>query len=356
MTFDRIICADVLAGLRELPDECVQTVVTSPPYWGLRDYGVAGQIGAEPTIDEYVARLVEVFREVRRVLRDDGTLWLNLGDSYASAWPCHRVNAIGNGSLPNGKREARASNLSGRLKEKDLVGQPWRVAFALQADGWWLRSEIIWHKPNPMPESVTDRPTKSHEQIFLLTKAATYFYDAEAVRERANEITGRKASFRNGGIYTHGRSRDNSGDKTLETHGAGESGTGRNLRSVWTISTQAYPEAHFATFPEAIPKRCILAGTSAKGACAECGAPWEREIVGKNFPDVVLRTTGWRPTCDHGATPVPCLVLDPFAGSGTTLAVAQGLARSYVGIEVNPEYVKLAEKRIGAETPGLSLS
>jgi DNA modification methylase len=182
-----IHCGDALTVLRTMGTGFVNCCVTSPPYWGLRDYGVAGQIGLERTPEEYIARMVEVLSEVRRVLRDDGTLWLNIGDSYCSAWPCQRRNEIGAGSLENGKREARPPRLPSGMKEKDLVGIPWALAFALRADGWYLRSEIIWAKPNPMPESVTDRPTKAHGQIFLLAKSERYFYDAKAIQEPSTQ-------------------------------------------------------------------------------------------------------------------------------------------------------------------------
>src|SRR4029453_11781386 len=183
----RLLVGDCRELLPTLLAQSVHCVVTSPPYFGLRDYGTAGQIGLEASLEDYITTLVEVFREVRRVLRDDGTCWLNLGDSYASAWPCNRRNVVGNGSLPNGKREARPPRLPGGLKEKDLMMVPARVALALQADGWYLRSDIIWAKKAPMPESVTDRPTSAHEHVFLLTKKARYFYDAEAVKESPAE-------------------------------------------------------------------------------------------------------------------------------------------------------------------------
>jgi len=269
----KMLEGDTRDRLADLEAESVQTVVTSPPYWGLRDYGVDGQLGLEATLDEYVANLVAVFREVRRVLRDDGTVWLNLGDSYAG------------------------------LKPKDLCGTPWRVAFALQADGWWLRQEIIWHKPNPMPESVKDRCTRGHEQVFMLTQKARYFYDADAIREadagtdHARTVLEGQPSLEpsNGLLPTH------SGLRKAE----GRKGAGRNKRSVWTVATQPYSEAHFATFPPKLIEPCILAGSR------------------------------------EGDT-----VLDPFAGSGTTLMVALRHNRSALGIELNPEYVRLAERRI----------
>lgn len=232
----RLYHGDVLEVLRQLEPGSVQTCVTSPPYWGLRDYGEPGQLGLEPTPGEYVARMVQVFREVRRVLRDDGTLWLNLSDSYAAArggtyQPAETLAGGIGGKMPNGETTNRGRNggyspardaQAIGLKHKDLVGIPWRVAFALQQDGWYLRSDIIWAKPNPMPESVTDRPTKSHEYLFLLTKSPRYFYAADAIRET----------------------------------------TDANARSVWTITTKPYAGAHFATFPPELPARCIKAGTT----------------------------------------------------------------------------------------------
>jgi DNA modification methylase len=308
MTSDRsgrnwkLLIGDCRDRLADQPEGSVQTCVTSPPYWGLRDYGVDGQIGLEETPDAFLAELVDVFRSVWRVLRDDGTLWVNMGDSYnANQGSGFDTNRDG------GRRKAEAATrkLKSGLKPKDLCGIPWRLAFALQADGWYLRSDIIWSKPNPMPESVTDRPTKAHEYVFLMTKRPRYFYDADAVREKAGETTRSAKSFRDGGVYTNNRSKDNSGDKKKATHGDGPDGNGRNRRTVWTIATQPYSEAHFATFPEALVVPCVLAGSR------------------------------------EGDT-----VLDPFAGSGTTGKVAVELGREFVGCELNPEYADLAAKRI----------
>ena len=352
-----ILCGDALTELRKLADESVNCCVTSPPYWGLRDYGTAkwegggsecdhlagplassksglhdgagcsesekvrtggmpfrevcgkcgahridSQLGLEKTPEEYVAKMVEVFREVRRVLRDDGTLWLNLGDSYAS-------QPAGN-KIPSGFSQTRPSRRTGDgnqetvrlpqkrfgLKPKDLVGIPWRVAFALQADGWWLRQDIIWAKPNPMPESVRDRCTKAHEYIFMLTKSARYWYDAEAVKEVGAE----KPRKKEGGAGESAVDRKSRGhDNCMGTDGT------RNRRSVWTITTKPYAEAHFATFPPEIPELCIKTG------------------------------------CPKGGK-----VLDPFFGAGTTGLVAMRLGREFIGIELNEKYCEMARKRI----------
>jgi len=388
--------------------------VTSPPYWGLRDYGTAqweggdagcdhlrpplggdgktsglnakfagdgtfdgkqhprlqqygtdcgkcgarridSQLGLERTPEEYVAKMVEVFREVRRVLRKDGTLWLNLGDSYAG----FKDDPI--------------------IKPKDLVGIPWRVAFALQADGWYLRSDVIWAKPNPMPESVTDRPTKSHEYLFLLSKSPKYYFDQEAVREDSiypSDDRKFRASPDQKRFPTESVAGIRSGSQTYPV---------RNIRTVWTIATQPFPEAHFATFPEKLVEPCIKAGTSEKGCCATCGAGWRRvmgeakrtipagawvdhsrdAIVGSSRNSLggqkewdafeSAPTIGWQSCrCDLKAAPVPCLVLDPFAGSGTVGVVALRLGRSFVGIELKPEYCEMARRRIYDDAPLLN--
>jgi DNA modification methylase len=343
-----------------LADGVVHCVVTSPPYWNLRDYGIAGQIGLETTIEAYVAAMVEVGREVRRVLRDDGSFWLNLGDSYASQegpepkqtkW---KVNGASN--TQNGGQ----SRNPGSLKPKDLCMIPARVALALQADGWWLRSDIIWHKPNPMPESVTDRPTSAHEYLFLLTKSARYFYDAEAVRVPLARKWDPKT---NGDSWAH-TSKQPVGSKA--GHHSGDypepNPNGANRRSVWTIATESYKGAHYATFPRALVSPCILAGTSARGVCRECGKPWERVVersksiitkprpfskngnddrndTGRIYEETETTTTGWRPTCTCNAPIVPAIVLDPFCGSGTTGQVAHDLGRRFVGIDLSASYL-----------------
>ncbi len=423
----RIIHADVIEGLRQLPDESVHTCVTSPPYFGLRDYQtgrweggdaqcahlpkamtsdpknpgssarngkpskedaeimlgrcpcgavkIDSQIGLESTPDEFVTRLVDVFREVRRVLRKDGTLWLNLGDSYCN------TNKWGGGGVNTGKQTVtddgvvpswavrRRRNVIPGLKPKDLIGVPWRVALALQADGWYLRSDIIWSKANAMPESIMDRPTRAHEYIFLLTKSERYFYDYEAIKEPA--------------VCDHASGNGYARPEQITKGGRGQSkgwsdiGGTRNKRSVWEINTAPFPGAHFAVFPPEIPTLCIKAGTSQHGCCAACGAPWKRvtekasincsnaatagtKIGGKghassqvrenhdvrNGPLSVTKTIGWKPTCACNAGVVPCTVLDPFFGSGTTGLVADRLQRNAIGIELNPNYVAMAQTRL----------
>src|SRR5690606_28083797 len=258
-----ILQGDVIETLRTLPDGFVHTCVTSPPYWGLRDYGVPGQIGLEETPEEYVEKMGEVFREVRRVLRDDGTLWLNLGDSYANS------NAGGN-------RRMSLKSTKG-LKPKDLVGIPWRVAFALQSDGWYLRSDIIWAKPNAMPESVRDRPTKAHEYIFLMSKSPRYYYDADAIREPYARLWNEK----NGGSFAkpnHEEAQAKKVSGALNHRGSYPmpNPLGRNKRTVWSIPTKPFKGAHFAVFPPDLIEPCILAGAPEK-ACPHCGAPWVRK-------------------------------------------------------------------------------
>ena len=385
-------CKQVLATL---PAGSVQCCITSPPYWGLRDYGTADQLGLEATPEQYVANVVAVFREVWRVLRDDGTLWLNLGDSYTSGNRADRDPALvslssGLTNRSNGLDRARTPV---GLKPKDLVGIPWRVAFALQADGWYLRQDIIWHKPNPMPESVTDRCTKAHEYIFLLTKQPKYYYDNEAVKEAGNyePATRDKSAEGYTADYAFG-DRFSSGARQYGVAGK------RNKRSVWTVTTKPYKGAHFATFPPDLIEPCVLAGTSEKGCCEKCGKPWERVTIkdieqpdgygnmgandgkwqgenkqssghriqknmnalraaGRNHdnPFPTKTTTGWRSTCECGGEPVQCVVLDPFSGAGTTGVVAVQHGRRYIGIELNPEYLEMSRKRIQQAWEGITL-
>lgn len=314
-----IIQGDALERLRDLGDESVQCVVTSPPYWGLRDYGTEGQLGLEKTPHEYVDNLVQIFREVRRVLKDDGTLWLNLGDSYAGSWgnqsrPENRgkqraitkeqiQNFKPYGDLTNATKTGSRERTPG-LKPKDLVGIPWRVAFALQSDGWYLRQDIIWHKPNPMPESVRDRCTKAHEYIFMLTKSRSYYFDVEAIKEKSvkTKAAGGGKKYSENAVFAHRKDTQNldkCGKKYYEK---------RNKRTVWTVTTKPFKGAHFATFPPDLIEPCILAGS----------APGD-------------------------------VVLDPFFGAGTVGVVSQKHKREFIGIELNENYVELAAKRIKGE-------
>ena len=423
---------DCAQRLQEMTTGTVQCCVTSPPYYGLRDYGtgewvggnpecdhstgrgsnvrqtkhpnadgypasaphrgggghvcaacgarrIDSQVGLEETPVEYVERLVEIFREVRRVLRDDGTVWLNLGDSYnayngnaGQGGPVGLTQSIERPKLPKGHGLTVKT-----LKAKDLIGIPWMVAFALRSDGWYLRSDIIWAKPNPMPESVIDRPTSAHEHLFLLAKSARYFYDADAVREPHAAGTAKRYEAPFVDRYAQAASggwRGEFGGKD----GAQLNPAGRNKRNVWEVVTQPYPDAHFATFPTKLVEPCVLAGSSPK-ACGVCGAPWQRVLeverswgsgsgragnfpVGKHGaglqgngvtggdvrmgPTIQTRTVGWEATCGHQDDTGRCLVLDPFAGSGTVGVVCEWFNRDFVGIELNPDYCEMAKRRI----------
>lgn len=314
-----ILIGDVRQTLSSIPDRTIQCVVTSPPYWGLRDYGSDGQIGLEKTPEQYVAEMLAVFREVRRILTDDGVLWLNLGDSYASfrdgkATPDttrgeNKGTLVPKGSAANRMAESFANT---NIKHKDLVGIPWRVAFALQADGWYLRQDIIWAKPNPMPESVTDRCTKAHEYLFLLTKSAKYYFDHKAIKEPSVSFNP-KPSLRQGSKNIIGNMSERGVTRTTEglnlKSQSEKTKEHRNRRSVWTIPTKPFKGAHFAVMPEALVEPCILAGSK------------------------------------PGDT-----ILDPFLGSGTVAAVATKHARKWIGCELNPEYAKIAEQRIAQYT------
>ncbi len=306
---NKIFEGDCIEGMRTLPDQSINCCVTSPPYFGLRDYGQDGQIGLEETPEAFVARLVDVFREVKRVLKDDGTLWLNLGDSYAGSGKGANPDGTVHHSALNAKQGTHKGTIEGNkkpqkaheigLKPKDLIGIPWMVAFALRADGWYLRQDIIWHKPNPMPESVTDRCTKSHEYIFLLSKSKQYYYDHEAIKQESIEPV--RVREKNNG--------ESAVDTKMRGHGGNCGNDGMaNKRSVWTVTTKPFKEAHFATYPEDLIVDCIKAG------------------------------------CPDGG-----IVLDPFMGAGTTALVARKLNRLYVGFELNPEYIRIAKNRIQKE-------
>jgi len=291
-----------------------QTCVTSPPYYGLRDYGQDGQIGLEETPEEYIAAMVEVFRCVRDVLADDGTVWLNIGDSYNSPGPSNhgKSKLVHRGTGAQTWKQPATKKIDG-LKTKDLIGIPWMLAFALRADGWYLRQDIIWHKPNPMPESVQDRCTKAHEYIFLLSKSQKYYFDSEAIREKG-EMTAEDSagSTQRDTRETHGVGGGNSGINKAKQKLAEELATlgysTRNKRSVWTVPTKPFKGAHFATFPQELIEPCILAGV-----------------------------------------PVGGIVLDPFMGSGTTAQVAQNLGRQYIGCELNTDYKPLQDKRVAQQ-------
>ena len=435
-------CRDVL---KTLPSESVHCVVTSPPYWGLRDYGTAtweggdsgcdhrldarkpadwstsglqrnkktpelsagtvalvnhqqephyrnechkcgarridSQIGLEPDFNAYIAGMVAVFREVRRVLRSDGTCWINLGDSYATGTSSGRTPAQAgkHGYWENPAISHRINGAGNGLKPKDLCGIPWRVAFALQADGWWLRQDIIWSKPNPMPESVTDRCTKAHEYLFLMSKSARYYYDAQAIKEQANQSTIERNVYKRTGNakeQIRGDLVNYLNPQTTEYW----NGNIRNKRSVWEVATAPFSEAHFATFPPALIEPCIKAGTSEKGCCAKCGATRVRQVErtqyepqlaknGERFVDasrgdktrklsgsdynksVMVVGESWSPSCSCNAEAIPCTVLDPFGGAGTTGLVADRLQRNAILIELNPEYAAMASRRIRDDAP-----
>jgi DNA modification methylase len=344
----RILQGDVLDRLRELPDESVHCCVTSPPYWGLRDYGVAGQIGLEPTPQEFVAKMVEVFSEVRRVLRSDGTCWVNLGDSYAGSWGAqsrehagkHAANVSAMSANQVKAAQIRKSGTGSKsrtpgLKPKDICGIPWRVAFALQEDGWWLRQPIVWAKPNGMPGSQEDRCTSSYEFVFMLTKSARYWSDFDAIKtpprestmvRLAQDVQAQAGSHRaNGGEKTngtmkavqkvdkqrgHGRRHDGFNDRWDAMEKTEQQSQPAMMRDVWFVAPATFDDAHFAVMPEEIARRCILAG------------------------------------CPEGGT-----VLDTFCGSGTTGVVASRNGRDFIGIELNPEYAGLAERRIHGDQP-----
>jgi DNA modification methylase len=320
--YNKVYNIDCLIGIKHLPDNSVNCIVTSPPYFGLRDYGVDGQIGLEDTPEEYVNRIVQLFRECRRVLKDDGTLWLNLGDSYVGATSEYKeggsapqdspISKKTLSGLPTNKRKERNSLLyKSGLRTKQLIGIPWRVAFALQADGWYLRQDIIWHKPNPMPESVTDRCTKAHEYIFLLSKSSKYYFDNESIKEPVTESSKKRAQYGWNGRQSTGTietARNGSGFQKLRETGAPMSemyGEKRNKRSVWTVTTKPYRGAHFAVYPFDLIEPCVKAG------------------------------------CPDGG-----VVLDPFMGAFTTAIVCKSLNRNFVGFELNPEYCEIGKNRM----------
>jgi DNA modification methylase len=427
----KIIHGDNRKTLAELPERSFHCCVSSPPYWSLRDYDVEGQIGLEETPDEFVDTLVDVYRGVWRVLRDDGVCWVNLGDSYCSTdkwgggggntgkhtieWThgdancdhdpvddpnspfnCQCVTCSkcdGSGRVASWAVRAKRKPIAG-IKPKDLMGMPWRVALALQADGWYLRDAVIWHKPAPMPGSQQDRCTSSYEFIFQLTKSRRYFFDMDAIKEPlkpSSESRGEVAFGGNkGGGDAGSASRLYSGNswkgssftegKTGAVHdnqGQGERNPtgGSTPRNVWTMASGGFKEAHFATFPIELPLRCIKASTSSKGCCSGCGAPWQRitertalkrerpnELTKRTGEDgtgnhcantvagVEARTIGWEPTCDCQLDVSPCRVLDPFNGAGTTAVACRRLGIDYVGCELNQEYIDMSYRRLAKES------
>lgn len=424
--------------LRELPDDSVHCCVTSPPYYGLRSYNTesqvwggdpacehewgedqvktgggghiaervkwqhtgtgpsghpivaagtfchcgawCGDLGLEPTVELYLAHMVEVFRAARRVLRSDGTLWLNIGDSYAGSWGAqsHRVSDSDDPSWHSSQiknHPKRASNTGSirdaGLKPKDLMMIPAQLALALRADGWWLRSEIVWAKRAPMPESVTDRPTCAHEKVFLLSKSARYFYDAEVVKEEARPETAERYAAGYNASWKRAQIASVTDNRTDGFRGMPDANGGRNMRNVWHLGPEPFPEAHFATFVSEIPRRAILAGTSERGVCPQCGAPWARVVESESRPNAdrgvqpdprgghrnpgggvgsdarAKAYNGWRATCScEAGSPIPATVLDPFLGSGTALVVADRLARNGIGIELSSIYARMAERRL----------
>lgn len=460
MKLDYIHTGHVFDKLKLIPDNSCRCCVTSPPYWGLRDYGTAiwvggdpkcthsrstdlkkdlsgckpgqevgyaakrvekhkckkcgavridSQLGMEKTPEEYIANMVKVFREVKRILTDDGTLWLNIGDSYFGG-------KGQSGDARGDKQKQRKENnesmshvhqsigekgvvnpLQGKhpvIKPKDLVGIPWMLAFALRADGWFLRSDIIWHKPNPMPESVVDRPTKSHEYIFLLTKSKTYYYDLEAIKTIAinpeddrRRIAQQHANNKsNPTDLVNGLRPRKSGNLERKDRPGAPEDTGKhqmgsvpyegvtaNKRTVWSVAIKPFKEAHYAVFPEALIVDCIKAGSSEGGKCMECGSPFLRLVkkeykkhenwfgdkqnvrnsrgkAGSSYNEIVsVKTEGWKPSCNCSTAHKPDVVLDPFMGAGTTALVAKKLGRQFIGVELNPENVKLSVNRLKKE-------
>lgn len=375
--------------LRGIPEASVQCCITSPPYWRMRDYQTAGQLGLEANISDYLDQQVEVFREVRRVLRPDGVLWLNIGDRYSSGGRGGYAGDL----APRAQHYSRKAGVIGKwqgpppgFKDKELLGLPWRLALALQGDGWWLRSDCVWAKPNAKPESVKDRPGLAHEYVFLLAKSQRYFYDWWSVREDASASERRRRLLEQqrgiDGYCKQKREHGGPGVKEWGKTGCFRSrkarqeiaATGkRGLRSVWSINTHGYKGQHFATFPIVLAERCILAGTSTYGCCSWCGAPWAREFKVTRSKDAAqqdLKLQGihrigntegeyepprflrWKQGCNCTMGEVqPCTVLDPFSGAGSAGVAAVGLGRRYIGIDINPAYIEQARARIEAALP-----
>lgn len=396
MEINTIYNVDAKEGHKLLNDNSINTIITSPPYYGLRDYGVNGQIGLEETPEMYVNNLVEIFRNLKTKLRDDGTLWLNLGDSYCggSYGMSENNDPKNNKTKGMNQRGLRICEFckkeymgtinqrfcskpcvgvdntprvkKGLLKPKDLIGIPWMVAFALRSDGWYLRQDIIWHKPNPMPESVTDRCTKAHEYIFLFSKSSKYYFDNEAIRESAKDPESysgkRKRSYKRENEFA---------DKFLKQNfrniKIGQLYEKVNKRSVWTVTTKPFTEAHFATYPEELIKDCILAGCP-EFVCNVCKEPYKIDIerVDRDYfkkedcktkqyaksnhnEKIEYKNNGYIPSCNCNAEKEGGIVLDPFMGAGTTALVSKKYGRNYIGFELNPEYINIAENRLMKE-------
>lgn len=403
---ETILVGDALTVLRTIPSGSVHCCITSPPYWSLRDYGVDGQIGLEETVDEWIRALVAVFDQVHRVLRRDGTLWLNVGDAYAGsgAGGQGKSGQMATRSIASARAAAavargnKPATRTGGLRPKQRMFLPHRLVLALQEAGWWVRDEIVWHKRAPMPESCRDRCTMAHEFVFLLSKRPRYFYDQEAIREPVAGTAHQRGDGRTprGWDTGPGGHKQKRGRYTPKQVTAGDAFGGlmatRNKRSVWTIRPEPFREAHFATFPTALVEPAVLAGTSAAGCCSICGAPMHRVVrkgaanldhqracggdadgiyrgqATKDFAAAgaedasavkarILQglrervTVGWKRTCIHEGDLVPCVVLDPFCGSGTTGVVARRHGRDFLGIELNPDYADLARRRISREEP-----
>jgi DNA modification methylase len=414
-----IIQGNALDNLKNLPDNCIDTCVTSPPYWGLRDYGTdavtwpeisytifglniyvpswTGHLGLEPNPEMFVSHIVLIFREVKRVLKPSATLWLNFGDSYSAASKNRSLEQALAKSTLEGRKNVNILNqinkITSNLKPKDLVGIPWMVAFALRDDGWYLRQDIIWNKKNHMPESVSDRCTKSHEYLFLLSKSLNYYFDQFAIRETASNNTHARQSRAKNGQKSNPDDKKN-GIRPPKAIGipAGiiknnesfnlslsELVNYKNKRSVWTVGSEAFPEAHFATYPKLLITDCIKAGSSEYGCCSVCGKPYERilkpsedyeKYLGKGFtnhnkqldsvnnyqeqlrgnprPKICAdyETEGWKKPCKCNSEIIPTIIMDPFSGAGTTAIVSRILNRNFIAFELKPEYIDMSNRRM----------
>jgi DNA modification methylase len=358
-----LINNDALSALKEIPDNTFHTVVTSPPYWQLRDYFVSEQLGQESTPEEYIKRLVEIMGEVKRVLRKDGTCWFNIGDGYNNSSGFERTSDWKREGRKGGSSDKKAFKHSS-IKTKDLIGMPWRLAFAFQEAGWYLRCDVVWGKSNPMPDGAKDRPTRGHEYIFLLTKSSKYFYDYYAVLENTDEHPDKEQGF--GANVQEGTFRQDQ-ERSFQHYGK------RNMRSVWKTSVASFKGKHYATFPLKLIDPCIKAGTSEYGCCVNCGTPWvrkfekiEKEIEkegtkkhtesGSNlFPEIKVKKEyklylverGWQKQCTCETDEVKsCIVLDPFSGMATTGLASIRYKQNYVGIELNKEYQAHSRQRL----------